>query len=191
MKYEVVINADLKVSRWGVTLTLTDARFLLTFSKLLHFSLKNINHTEQTWIEKQKKGEGYLKQYGWWLGLGALAGALQSFISMLAVADGNGSYGSSYRMSNNINLNKKPDSSVSISKMDLIIPFSPDVPCDNNGQRMWWAFLASSMVTFFGGLFIILMWRTLNYLWKVCCHCNIKNKVTLTRARFPLHGKHH
>uniref|UniRef100_A0A673IUK2 Calcium-activated potassium channel subunit alpha-1 n=1 Tax=Sinocyclocheilus rhinocerous TaxID=307959 RepID=A0A673IUK2_9TELE len=80
------------------------------------------------------------------------------------------------RMSNNINLNKKPDSFVSISKMDLIIPFSPDVPCDNNGQRMWWAFLASSMVTFFGGLFIILLWRTLKYLWTVCCHCNIKNK---------------
>uniref|UniRef100_A0A673J7P2 Calcium-activated potassium channel subunit alpha-1-like n=1 Tax=Sinocyclocheilus rhinocerous TaxID=307959 RepID=A0A673J7P2_9TELE len=90
--------------------------------------------------------------------------------------NGNGSHGSSCRMSNNINFNKNPDSSVSISKMDLIIPFSPDVPCDNNGQRMWWAFLASSMVTFFGGLFIILLWRTLKYLWTVCCHCKIKNK---------------
>uniref|UniRef100_A0A8D0CJZ4 BK channel n=1 Tax=Scleropages formosus TaxID=113540 RepID=A0A8D0CJZ4_SCLFO len=60
--------------------------------------------------------------------------------------------------------------------MDVIIPFSPDVPCDSNGQRMWWAFLASSMVTFFGGLFIILLWRTLKYLWTVCCHCNVKNK---------------
>uniref|UniRef100_A0A8C1MKZ6 Calcium-activated potassium channel subunit alpha-1 n=1 Tax=Cyprinus carpio TaxID=7962 RepID=A0A8C1MKZ6_CYPCA len=79
-------------------------------------------------------------------------------------------------MTNNINFNKNTDSSVSISKMDLIIPFSPEVPCDNNGQRMWWAFLASSMVTFFGGLFIILLWRTLKYLWTVCCHCNIKNK---------------
>uniref|UniRef100_A0A3B3SIJ2 BK channel n=1 Tax=Paramormyrops kingsleyae TaxID=1676925 RepID=A0A3B3SIJ2_9TELE len=79
-------------------------------------------------------------------------------------------------MSKNIN-NINPDSSaIFISKMDVIIPFSPDVPCDNNGQRMWWAFLASSMVTFFGGLFIILLWRTLNYLWTVCCHCNIKNK---------------
>ncbi|XP_059422602.1 calcium-activated potassium channel subunit alpha-1a isoform X2 [Carassius carassius] len=95
---------------------------------------------------------------------------------MLVVADINGSYGSSSRMSSNINLNKNKDTSVSISKMDLIIPFSPDVPCDNNGQRMWWAFLASSMVTFFGGLFIILLWRTLNYLWTVCCHCNIKHK---------------
>ncbi|XP_051945493.1 calcium-activated potassium channel subunit alpha-1a isoform X4 [Xyrauchen texanus] len=97
---------------------------------------------------------------------------------MLAVADGNGSYGSSCspRMSNNIIYNKNSDSSVSISKMDVIIPFSPDVPCDNNGQRMWWAFLASSMVTFFGGLFIILLWRTLKYLWTVCCHCNIKHK---------------
>uniref|UniRef100_A0A8C9RW51 Calcium-activated potassium channel subunit alpha-1 n=1 Tax=Scleropages formosus TaxID=113540 RepID=A0A8C9RW51_SCLFO len=61
--------------------------------------------------------------------------------------------------------------------MDVVIPFSPEVPCDNsNGQRMWWAFLASSMVTFFGGLFIILLWRTLKYLWTVCCHCNMKNK---------------
>uniref|UniRef100_A0A8C7JHM8 Calcium-activated potassium channel subunit alpha-1 n=1 Tax=Oncorhynchus kisutch TaxID=8019 RepID=A0A8C7JHM8_ONCKI len=79
-------------------------------------------------------------------------------------------------MSRNNYFNKNPDSSISMSKMDVIIPFSPDVPCDNNGQRMWWAFLASSMVTFFGGLFIILLWRTLKYLWTVCCHCNIKKK---------------
>ncbi|MCJ8730656.1 hypothetical protein PDJAM_G00186950 [Pangasius djambal] len=97
---------------------------------------------------------------------------------MLAVADRNLSRGGdgSSRMTNNINYNKNSDSSVSISRMDVIIPFSPDVPCDNNGQRMWWAFLASSMVTFFGGLFIILLWRTLKYLWTVCCHCSIKNK---------------
>ncbi|KAM6964326.1 calcium-activated potassium channel subunit alpha-1a isoform 13-T13 [Tautogolabrus adspersus] len=69
-----------------------------------------------------------------------------------------------------------PDPSIHISKMNVIIPFSPDVPCDSNGQRMWWAFLASSMVTFFGGLFIILLWRTLKYLWTVCCHCNAKKK---------------
>uniref|UniRef100_A0A8C1L6I1 Calcium-activated potassium channel subunit alpha-1 n=1 Tax=Cyprinus carpio TaxID=7962 RepID=A0A8C1L6I1_CYPCA len=43
-------------------------------------------------------------------------------------------------------------------------------------QRMWWAFLASSMVTFFGGLFIILLWRTFKYLWTVCCHCKGKKK---------------
>ncbi|XP_053094809.1 calcium-activated potassium channel subunit alpha-1 isoform X1 [Pangasianodon hypophthalmus] len=61
-------------------------------------------------------------------------------------------------------------------KMDLIIPYFADVPCDSNGQRMWWAFLASSMVTFFGGLFIILLWRTVRYLWTVCCHCNTKKK---------------
>uniref|UniRef100_A0A8C5SAA7 Calcium-activated potassium channel subunit alpha-1 n=1 Tax=Laticauda laticaudata TaxID=8630 RepID=A0A8C5SAA7_LATLA len=51
------------------------------------------------------------------------------------------------------------------------------MPCDS-GQRMWWAFLASSMVTFFGGLFIILLWRTLKYLWTVCCHCGGKEKVS-------------
>ncbi|XP_071986654.1 calcium-activated potassium channel subunit alpha-1 isoform X20 [Engystomops pustulosus] len=58
----------------------------------------------------------------------------------------------------------------------LIIPVTVEVPCDSRGQRMWWAFLASSMVTFFGGLFIILVWRTLKYLWTVCCHCGGKNK---------------
>lgn len=72
-----------------------------------------------------------------------------------------------------------PDPSIHMSKMNVIIPFTPDVLCDSNGQRMWWAFLASSMVTFFGGLFIILLWRTLKYLWTVCCHCNAKKKVRL------------
>ncbi|XP_047190755.1 calcium-activated potassium channel subunit alpha-1a isoform X14 [Scophthalmus maximus] len=97
---------------------------------------------------------------------------------MLAEADGTVPHGSdsSMRTSNIIN-SIKPDSSIVISKMeDVVIPFSSEVPCDNNGQRMWWAFLASSMVTFFGGLFIILLWRTLKYMWTVCCHCNIKTK---------------
>ncbi|XP_044878924.1 calcium-activated potassium channel subunit alpha-1 isoform X3 [Mauremys mutica] len=85
------------------------------------------------------------------------------------------------RMSNSIsasNLNTDSSSSpVSLPKMDaLIIPVTMEVPCDSRGQRMWWAFLASSMVTFFGGLFIILLWRTLKYLWTVCCHCGVKNK---------------
>ncbi|XP_059585736.1 calcium-activated potassium channel subunit alpha-1 isoform X1 [Alligator mississippiensis] len=68
-------------------------------------------------------------------------------------------------------------SPVHVPKMDaLIIPVTMEVPCDSRGQRMWWAFLASSMVTFFGGLFIILLWRTLKYLWTVCCHCGGKSK---------------
>uniref|UniRef100_A0A3B3S7E5 BK channel n=1 Tax=Paramormyrops kingsleyae TaxID=1676925 RepID=A0A3B3S7E5_9TELE len=79
-------------------------------------------------------------------------------------------------MGNNI----KPDSS------SYVIPFTADVPCDSNGQRMWWAFLASSMVTFFGGLFIILLWRTLRFLWTVCCHCNIKNQVKFLCLIIPL-----
>ncbi|KAM9379818.1 calcium-activated potassium channel subunit alpha-1 [Phaethornis superciliosus] len=93
-----------------------------------------------------------------------------------------GSGGSSgIRMSNNLNANNlNTDSSsspVNVPKMDaLIIPVTMEVPCDSRGQRMWWAFLASSMVTFFGGLFIILLWRTLKYLWTVCCHCGVKNK---------------
>lgn len=118
------------------------------------------------------------------MGLGTLAQALQGS-SMLAEADGTVPHGSGNSMMsrpNNINKNINPDSSIYISKMDVVIPFSPDVPCDNNGQRMWWAFLASSMVTFFGGLFIILLWRTLKYLWTVCCHCNIKHKVMIMRT---------
>ncbi|KAM6130123.1 calcium-activated potassium channel subunit alpha-1 isoform 7-T7 [Phoenicopterus ruber ruber] len=106
------------------------------------------------------------------------------------MANGSGGGGGSYpgggggggiRMSNNINANNlNTDSSsspVNVPKMDaLIIPMTMEVPCDSRGQRMWWAFLASSMVTFFGGLFIILLWRTLKYLWTVCCHCGVKNK---------------
>ncbi|XP_061601424.1 calcium-activated potassium channel subunit alpha-1a isoform X13 [Cololabis saira] len=97
---------------------------------------------------------------------------------MLAEADGTVPHGSDSSMrTSSINTKTNPDSSILISKMEnVVIPFSSEVPCDNNGQRMWWAFLASSMVTFFGGLFIILLWRTLKYLWTVCCHCNIKTK---------------
>ncbi|XP_075466467.1 calcium-activated potassium channel subunit alpha-1 isoform X6 [Ascaphus truei] len=84
----------------------------------------------------------------------------------------------SLTMSNINNNNLNPDSSnIVMPKGDaLIIPVNMDVPCDIDGQRMWWAFLASSMVTFFGGLFIILVWRTLKYMWTVCCHCGGKNK---------------
>ncbi|XP_010566121.1 PREDICTED: calcium-activated potassium channel subunit alpha-1 isoform X8 [Haliaeetus leucocephalus] len=94
---------------------------------------------------------------------------------------GGGGGGGGIRMSSNINANNlNTDSSsspVNVPKMDaLIIPVTMEVPCDSRGQRMWWAFLASSMVTFFGGLFIILLWRTLKYLWTVCCHCGVKNK---------------
>ncbi|XP_042645277.1 calcium-activated potassium channel subunit alpha-1 isoform X30 [Tyto alba] len=96
---------------------------------------------------------------------------------------GGGGGGGGIRMSNNINANNlNTDSSsspVNVPKMDaLIIPVTMEVPCDSRGQRMWWAFLASSMVTFFGGLFIILLWRTLKYLWTVCCHCGVKTKET-------------
>ncbi|KAM4598981.1 calcium-activated potassium channel subunit alpha-1a isoform 1-T1 [Fundulus diaphanus] len=97
---------------------------------------------------------------------------------MLAEAHGTDPHGSDSSMRTSIVDNKNnPDSSILISKMaDVVIPYTSDVPCDDYGQRMWWAFLASSMVTFFGGLFIILLWRTLKYLWTVCCHCNIKTK---------------
>uniref|UniRef100_A0A8C7ZJC2 Calcium-activated potassium channel subunit alpha-1 n=1 Tax=Oryzias sinensis TaxID=183150 RepID=A0A8C7ZJC2_9TELE len=100
---------------------------------------------------------------------------------MLAEADGTVPHGSDSSMrTSSINNKIDQDSSILISKMEnmerFVIPYSSEVPCDHNGQRMWWAFLASSMVTFFGGLFIILLWRTLKYLWTVCCHCNIKKK---------------
>ncbi|XP_014883335.1 calcium-activated potassium channel subunit alpha-1a isoform X41 [Poecilia latipinna] len=97
---------------------------------------------------------------------------------MLAEAHGTDPHGSDSSMrTSSIDNNNNPDSSILISKMEgVVIPYTSEVPCDDYGQRMWWAFLASSMVTFFGGLFIILLWRTLKYLWTVCCHCNIKNK---------------
>ncbi|XP_069467096.1 calcium-activated potassium channel subunit alpha-1 isoform X12 [Ambystoma mexicanum] len=102
---------------------------------------------------------------------------------MLAMAQGDGSLevGSALAMNNNHNINNNnlsPEpSSQHEPQMDaMIIPVSPAVACDSSGQRMWWAFLASSMVTFFGGLFIILVWRTLKYMWTVCCHCGVKNK---------------
>ncbi|XP_027862008.1 calcium-activated potassium channel subunit alpha-1a isoform X3 [Xiphophorus couchianus] len=97
---------------------------------------------------------------------------------MLAEAHGTDPHGSDSSMrTSSIDNNNNPDSSILISKMEgVVIPYTSEVPCDDYGQRMWWAFLASSMVTFFGGLFIILLWRTLKYLWTVCCHCNIKHK---------------
>lgn len=75
-----------------------------------------------------------------------------------------------------------PDPPIHIPRPSFFNPSSPDMPCDS--QRMWWAFLASSMVTFFGGLFIILLWRTLKYLWTVCCHCNAKKKARLVSFWF-------
>lgn len=114
--------------------------------------------------------------------LGALGSSLPPGMLAMAQGDGSTGVGSALAMNNNNNNinnnNLSPDpSSLLEPKMDaLIIPVTVEVPCDSQGQRMWWAFLASSMVTFFGGLFIILVWRTLKYMWTVCCHCGVKNK---------------
>uniref|UniRef100_A0A4W4HIC0 BK channel n=1 Tax=Electrophorus electricus TaxID=8005 RepID=A0A4W4HIC0_ELEEL len=62
------------------------------------------------------------------------------------------------------------------SKMEMLILYIPDIPCDASGQRMWWAFLAASIITFFGGLFLIMLWRTLRYVWTVCCQCGNKQE---------------
>lgn len=123
-------------------------------------------------------------QYGWCRNLGVETEAAfrVSWVFLLAMASGNksqsnfSSIGLTMNAINNNN-NMHQDSFV-LAKGDpaLIIPVTMEVPCDSRGQRMWWAFLASSMVTFFGGLFIILVWRTLKYLWTVCCHCGGKNK---------------
>ncbi|XP_059802536.1 calcium-activated potassium channel subunit alpha-1a isoform X5 [Hypanus sabinus] len=76
-----------------------------------------------------------------------------------------------------VRANASSDRDSTAPNMDpVIIPIDAEMICDSNDQRMWWAFLASSMVTFFGGLFIILVWRTIQYLWAVCCHCGLKNK---------------
>ncbi|XP_069741566.1 calcium-activated potassium channel subunit alpha-1a isoform X5 [Narcine bancroftii] len=73
--------------------------------------------------------------------------------------------------------NASSEPATAVLKMEpVIIPIDAEMICDSNDQRMWWAFLASSMVTFFGGLFIILVWRTIQYLWAVCCHNGIKSK---------------
>ena len=37
--------------------------------------------------------------------------------------------------------------------------------CDTQ-HKQWYMFLASSLVTFLGGLFVILLWRAFNYM---CC----------------------
>ncbi|KAM6442099.1 calcium-activated potassium channel subunit alpha-1 isoform 3-T3 [Liasis olivaceus] len=90
---------------------------------------------------------------------------------------GGGGGSGNIRMNSPIGGSLNTDSSSAPARASnaLIIPITMEVPCDS-GQRMWWAFLASSMVTFFGGLFIILLWRTLKYLWTVCCHCGGKEK---------------
>ncbi|XP_051897647.1 LOW QUALITY PROTEIN: calcium-activated potassium channel subunit alpha-1-like [Pristis pectinata] len=76
-----------------------------------------------------------------------------------------------------VHANASSNRDSAVLNMDpVIIPIDAEMICDSNDQRMWWAFLASSMVTFFGGLFIILVWRTIQYLWAVCCHCGLKNK---------------
>uniref|UniRef100_A0A8C4R7V4 BK channel n=1 Tax=Eptatretus burgeri TaxID=7764 RepID=A0A8C4R7V4_EPTBU len=49
------------------------------------------------------------------------------------------------------------------------------VSCEQR-PRMWWAFLASSLVTFFGGLLLILLWRGLAYIWTACCRCSSRSK---------------
>ncbi|XP_060709998.1 calcium-activated potassium channel subunit alpha-1a isoform X6 [Hemiscyllium ocellatum] len=93
------------------------------------------------------------------------------------MALGNASSSSSSSSSSSFTATSSRRHSAALLKMDpVIIPIDADNICDSNDQRMWWAFLASSMVTFFGGLFIILLWRTVHYLWAVCCHCGLKNK---------------
>ncbi|XP_076855996.1 calcium-activated potassium channel subunit alpha-1-like isoform X2 [Brachyhypopomus gauderio] len=63
------------------------------------------------------------------------------------------------------------------SKMEILILYTPDISCDESGQRMWWAFLASSLVTFFGGLLIILLCRAILHVFSICCQCGSKEEV--------------
>uniref|UniRef100_UPI00358DF9FE calcium-activated potassium channel subunit alpha-1-like isoform X3 n=1 Tax=Myxine glutinosa TaxID=7769 RepID=UPI00358DF9FE len=55
------------------------------------------------------------------------------------------------------------------------LPPGVGVSCEQR-PRMWWAFLASSLVTFFGGLLLILLWRGLAYTWAACCRCSSRSK---------------
>ncbi|KAG8135179.1 hypothetical protein E2320_008219 [Naja naja] len=111
-------------------------------------------------------------------GGGGGGGSSSSYYSGGGGGGGGGS--GNIRMSSPVSgsLNTASSSAPARASNALIIPITMEVPCDS-GQRMWWAFLASSMVTFFGGLFIILLWRTLKYLWTVCCHCGGKEKLHL------------
>uniref|UniRef100_A0A4W4HLS4 BK channel n=1 Tax=Electrophorus electricus TaxID=8005 RepID=A0A4W4HLS4_ELEEL len=67
------------------------------------------------------------------------------------------------------------------SEMEILILYSPDILCDESGQRMWWAFLAASLITFFGGLFIILLWRSLKYVWTVFCQFGNKEAQSIDK----------
>ncbi|XP_075924825.1 calcium-activated potassium channel subunit alpha-1 isoform X2 [Petromyzon marinus] len=55
--------------------------------------------------------------------------------------------------------------------------------CDPE-QRMWWAFLASSLVTFLGGLLAIVAWRGVHCVWTWCCRaCARSHKKVSTEGR--------
>lgn len=48
--------------------------------------------------------------------------------------------------------------------------------------RMWYAFLASSLVTFMGGLLLILLWRAFNYM---CCAAYRLQNATRSQLTIP------
>ena len=48
--------------------------------------------------------------------------------------------------------------------------------------RMWYAFLASSLVTFMGGLLLILLWRAFNYM---CCAAYRLQNATRNQLSVP------
>ena len=48
--------------------------------------------------------------------------------------------------------------------------------------RMWYAFLASSLVTFMGGLILILLWRAFNYM---CCAAYRLQNATRNQLAVP------
>ena len=48
--------------------------------------------------------------------------------------------------------------------------------------RMWYAFLASSLVTFMGGLILILLWRAFNYM---CCAAYRLQNATRSQLAVP------
>jgi hypothetical protein len=47
------------------------------------------------------------------------------------------------------------------------------------GTTYWYIFLLSSLLTFFGGLFIIVLWRCIKYFFHANFTVNIKNKVRI------------
>jgi len=65
-------------------------------------------------------------------------------------------------------------------KNGIVVPDDTHRNCED--VRMWYAFLASSLVTFMGGLILILLWRAFNYM---CCAAYRLQNATRSQLAVP------